>query len=247
MSLYLGSSYISDIAVTNPIALKSGVLRPDAELIQSYSYDKYIATDEGLEIPTYTTSSTTLKASANLTPTVAIDYDNYDYCLLERFLAIPEYNVTSKAKGRVEYWLSSTFYELNVIQSNNFIALVDNTTKLTSRSVIFAGMSLSRLFYWSSASAVAIYNSAAYGVAETATAPSVSSGVMTVKSPALIIRGHATYFSSTYFDALTDIRYQYVIDVYRAPKDNLNRNSWNTTQQTEDIITCVNSTTHTLV
>ena len=47
MSLYLGSSYISDIAVTNPIALKSGVLRPDAELIQSYSYDKYIATDEG--------------------------------------------------------------------------------------------------------------------------------------------------------------------------------------------------------
>ena len=34
-------------------SLKYGVLRPDAELVKSYTYDKYIHADEGVTMPAY--------------------------------------------------------------------------------------------------------------------------------------------------------------------------------------------------
>ena len=60
------------------------------------------------------------------------------------------------------------------------------------------------------------------------------------------IRGHTTYFTSTYMNAVTDIRYQYVIEVYRAPKNHLNIDGWGSTQNLQHVLECVNSTTHKL-
>ena len=70
--------------------LKMGVLRPDAEIVQTYSYDKYIVADEGITIPSYTTTQTALLASSNLSPTVSMDLTNYDYYVLTRTLTIPQ-------------------------------------------------------------------------------------------------------------------------------------------------------------
>lgn len=69
---------------------------------------------------------------------------------------------------------------------------------------------------------------------------------MTVKSPVLGVRGHTTYFTNTYMNALTDIRYQYVIDVYRAPLGELNIDGWEQDQALQHILDCINADGHNL-
>lgn len=228
--------------------LKMGVIRPDATLVQSYTYDKQLIADEVLEeLPAYTTTDTTLVASAALSTTVTLDYATYNYYVLQRFLTIPSYSVTSKAKGRVEYHVSSRMYEITEIPANTFVALVNGTTKYTSRSVTTSDLGVfHRLLYWKDSSSITPYSTSTYGPYQTVVAPVINSGVLTINSPKFGIRGHTTYFTSTYFNALTDIRYQYVIEVYRATKGNLNLDGWNHTTQLAHVLDCVNSTNHKL-
>lgn len=232
---------------STPQPLTMGTIRPDATLVQSYTYDKWLIADEVLEsLPSYTTTSTTMVASSALTPTVTLDYATYDYFVLERFFTYPTYSVTSKAKGRVEYHVLSRAYEIAEVPGNNFIAFLDGTTKYASRTVTTAdGGAFQRLLYWSSATAVTPYSTGSYGTIQAAVAPTVSSGVLTINSPNFNIRGNTTYFTSTYFNALTDIRYQYKIEVYKVPKTNT-VNGWTHTSQAAYILSCVNSSTRKL-
>ena len=238
---------IIDINGTPSVAtLNPWVMRPDAEKVYTLSYDKYIVADEGVTYPAYTTTSTTLKASQTISPTVARDPANYNYYVAERALSIPEYSVTTKAKGRVEYSFASAFYEIVDYPANTISALLNNT-KVTSLSYsIFAAGNNVGLVYWSSGTALARYASAAYGVAQTITAPTCTASAITIKTPALITRGHTTYFTNTYMNAVTDVRYQYIIEVYRAPKDHLNFNGWGLFNMSDHIMDCVHSSTHTL-
>ena len=232
------STLVGQIATGAPLKLYA--IRPDAELIQTYSYDKLINEDESVTIPSYTTTATILKASEALSPTITLDYTNYNYYLAVRTLSIPAYSVTTKASGRFEYRFSSGMYEIVEIPADSFATLIDNTEKITSRTVAAFAYSMNRVLYWSSGTAIKVA-SASYGVYQTAQAPTISSGVMTVLSPTLNIRGSATYLTSTYMDAITDIRYQYIIDVYRAPKSNLNIDGWGLEQQALHILDCVNN------
>jgi hypothetical protein len=84
-----------------------------------------LVADDGIELPAYSTSAKTLLAAANLTPTISIDLDEYDYFISTKILTIPEYNVTTLAKGRQEYSLSVYNYELIHIPINTFNALID--------------------------------------------------------------------------------------------------------------------------
>ena len=235
-------------AITNIPAdiAKPFVIRSDASIIQTYTYDQYIVEDENIketitDFPTYSTTSITLKASENLTPTVTLDLTTYDYYITERFLTIPIYSVTTKAKGRQEFSFSSALYEICDIEPSTIKTLVDGKL-YTSRSTNMIGSSFSnRTFYWSSGSAVALYSTTSYGALLNVVAPTISSDVLTVKSPTFIIRGSTSYLSSTYYNAITDIRFQYIINVYRAPKNNLNQDGWGNTQQIAKIIDCVNS------
>lgn len=221
------------------------VLRPDAELIEQYTYDKYIVQDEGVTLSSYSTTAKTLKASETLDE-LTVDTANYDYYLVKRMLTIPEYSIETKAKGRSEFAFNSYLYELAKVPANTVATLIDPTKKVTTNTYTTAAMSAYRLLYWSSASAVALYSTAAYGTYQTAAAPTLSGSTWIIKSPAFGIRGHATYFTSTYYNALTDIRYQYAIDVYRAPKNNLNVDGWTMEQNVLKIIDCVNTDEHTL-
>ena len=83
-------------------------------------------------------------------------------------------------------------------------------------------------------------------IAQVVAAPAISSNTLTVKAPSISLRGHATYFTSTFYNALTDIRRQYVIEVYRAPKNNLNVDGWDCSQQLNHIVSCVNTINHKL-
>ncbi len=221
-------------------------IRPDAELIQTYTSDQYAVADLGLTIPSYTTTAQTLKAAANLSPTVSVDLTNYRYIAVERFLTIPEYSVDTKGKGRQEYLWCNYIYEITRSQANEFPTIIDPTKKITTVQNMWSTSYLYRHLYWTSSSAITLYGSNAYGGYQTPSSPSISGSTMTVKAPALGVRGHASYFTNTYMNALTDIRYQYVIDVYRAPLDNLNVDGWEQDQMLQHMIGCINSDGHKL-
>lgn len=229
---------IGDIQ-TGVVTLKPHVLRPDAELIETYSDDQWLVEDAGIELPAYSTTAKTLKASANLTPTIKMDYTAYDYYVVERTLAIPAYSADTKAKGRNEFFASGYLYEIIDIPANSFVA--DGGKAITSRTVAAAGQGLVRMLYWSSATAIALYTATTYGIAMGVTAPEISSGVLKIKSPTWLIRGNTTYLTSAMWALLTDIRFQYVIEVYRAPKANLNIDGWGTTQNYLHILGCKNA------
>ena len=242
-----GYDGLDTVSITvDPISLTPYAIRPDAELIQTYTFDQYAVSDLGLTIPAYVTSAQSLKASANLSPTISIDLVNYKYIVAERFLTIPQYSVTTKGKGRQEYTWCDYYYEIARADANVFPTIIDSSKKITSAQNFVATNSLYRLLYWTSSSAIALYATNTYGAYQTPTAPSVSSTVLTVKSPVLGIRGSTTYFTSTYMNAVTDIRYQYVIDVYRVPADSLNIVGWEQDQMLQHMIDCINTTDHKL-
>lgn len=247
MSVYLGDTKVGVSHIIKQPASTELVpiaLRPDAEIIQRYEADEYVKADLGIEIPAYSTSAKTLVNVIMLPTTVTVDMNNYSYLIAERFLTIPEYSVETLAKGREEYQFSSYTYEIGDIEPNSMHSLIGNKT-ITTRNITYLARALVRSIYWSSASAIAIHNYT-YGVMQVAAAPTISNNTLTIYAPSITLRGNTTYFTSTFYNALTDIRRQYVIEVYRAPKNNLNVNGWDCSQQSNHIVSCVNTTNHKL-
>lgn len=236
------------------VTFKMGVLRPDADLIQTWSDDYYVHADKEVTIPAYSTSATTLVAAAAQTKTATLTNADYRYYVLERFLTIPEYSITTKGKGREEYTYSSILYEIVNIPANTFKALVSDTY-YTSRNVgVFTVGNHTRELYWSSGTALALYTATSYGVAQVVTAPAISSGsaaspTLTITAPSCTIRGHTTYFTTTYYSALTDIRCQWKAELYRIPLStagNYGLDDWGLSSQSFHIIECANTLTHNL-
>ncbi len=250
------TAYISTGKVEGTLALQMGVVRPDAELVATLSSDVSWVDDLELTIPAYTTTSTTLLAASEMTPTVTLtDLDNYNYYVLERALTIPTYNSTvgdSKAKGRQEYQFCSAAYEIVSFPPDTFLSLDGGKSYATRSTTVYSAGNCVRLVYWSTASAIAAYASAAYGCTTTMTAPAVSSGSalspnLTIKFPAIVIRGHSTYFSSTYMNGTTDARTQFIAKVYRVPKgSDYGIDGWGLRSQAYHILDCVETTNHNL-
>ena len=241
-------------AITNlpggATVLKRGVLRPDATLVTSYTYDKMLKEDESIDPIAYTTTSTTLIAAESLTPTVTCDFTNYDYFVLIRMATIPEYSVTTKGKGRQEYAINGAMYEITHTPASTMHALIDTTKYNTNvANVVYSGGNFVREVYYSNNTTLTYYGSAGYGYNQTVTAPALSSATgstLTLKSPAFIARGHTTYFTTTYMSAVTDVRYQYIIEVWKAPKANLNLDGWGLTTQWLKMCEDIQSNTHKL-
>jgi len=227
--------------------LKPIVFKPTATLLQTYSYDKNIVSGEGKTWPGYTTSSTVLLASAAQATTITVDLANYTYLVVERMLSIPTYSVSTVAKGRCEYNISVATYELTTAYSGELHALINTSlaTTANTNSVVSTG-TFSREIYYSSGTALAAYSTATYGCYQTVTAPTLSSSTLTINSPALGTRGHTTYFTSTYMNAVSDVRYQWVIEVWRCPKTNDSLNGWATRNNFTQVVSCVDSATHKL-
>ena len=239
---------------TGIIDLKMGVIRPDAEKIATFSKDVSWVDDLELTIPSYTTTSTTLLAASNMTPTVTLtSIDSYNYYILERALTIPEYDAgTGYGKGRQEYQFCSALYEVISFPANTFTTL-DKAKKYTTRqSVVTSGGNCPRLVYWSSGTAITCYASAAYGCTTTITAPVLSSAsaaspVLTIKFPAIVIRGNTTYYTQTYMNATADARTQFIAEVYKIPKNSTwGINGWGMKSQADYILDCIDTTNHTL-
>lgn len=233
-------SAIDAIPAGGAITLLLGAVRPDAELIESFAYDKRIHSDEGVSIPTYSTSFLVLKSPGRL-KRITINPNLYDYFVTGRYLSIPEYSTNDIAKGRLEYSFTTFIDEIS--DEGNYSALID-PTKYTTKGVTTSSSNLSTTIYW--ASSTGLSWSSADGVYQDPGMVTAGSDYLSIDSPYLRIHGHSSRFAETFYNALTDIRYQYIIDVFRAPKGNLTYDGWSIQQLKANIKSCVESASHKL-
>lgn len=195
-------------------SVKMGVLRPDAELVQRWTYDRYLVQDEDIAIPSYSTSAQTMVGTTNL-QTFAPDYDTYDYEVLQRYLAIPTYATESTASYRQCYYFGTSVHEIVEIPSQT---ITWGSGTINSARVDVKSSPQYWSVYWYNDFLQA--NAQQYGAYFATYAPTVATttgGNITVRSPALMLRGGAS-FPQGQWDDLTDVRYQYVLELYRTAK-----------------------------
>lgn len=227
--------------------LKPYVIRPDAELVKTWSYDTKLS-DESINVPTWSTSAVTVRATEAMSGTYTVDTTNYDYYVMERFLTIPTYNIATLGKGRIDYHMGSCGFELVTFPVDTIYSLDKSKAYTTQTRAFYATGAYYRSVYWSSATAITAYSTSAYSTSQIVQAPSISSGgAITCNTPTWSMRGSTSYFTQTYWEAITNIRYQFIAEVYRAPKGNLNLNGWGIYNQAGHIFdNAVNNTNHTL-
>ena len=219
--------------------------RPDAELVQSWTYDKLIVEDEEKTIPAYATSAASLLASASLTPKPELDPSTYAYTILFRGLSYPIYNTTATSKGRCEYVISTSIFELRHFPAGTFTSLANSARTSQVFSTSYCAQTSQNIIIYYSTSTTLSCMQGTYGVYQTLDGPTFSSNVMTVKSPTLYIRGNTSYMNSTNWGYITDIRYQYVIELWRAPLSSAVK-GWQHVSQIYRGRDCVNTNSHTL-
>lgn len=219
--------------------LKRYIQRGDAERIQRYQADELWVTDLGKTKPKYSTTAATMQTGANLSPTITTDLANYNYYVMMRGIALPVYD-NAVAKGRTDYDISCYNYEVNT-QPANTIYSADGTKAYASRHTVVQSLgSVGRTVYWSSATAIALLTNITYGWYITAQAPTYASSVLTIKAPNYGCRAHTTYCTSANWSHMTDIRFQWVIDVYRAAKGH-GSDGWMLQNMTDDCYTDIHN------
>ena len=218
--------------------MKYGVVRPDATLAHVFEFDKLLVQDMGETLPTYSTTSRTLRTGTALAA-VSVDFETYNYFVVEKALSYPVYSDNVAVKGRQEWTSSVQCYEIFNIPANTAKALSQNKTCATMISAIFSVGNSHRELYWSSTTALSIYSGTGYGTAQTFTAPSTSSNTINATSPTFIVRGSNTYFTQTAWNKMTDIRYQYRIEIWRVPIANVQ--GWHLTSGIQGILVDINN------
>lgn len=243
------TNYASAEITTNVPQIKRGVLRPDAELVESWGYDKLWIEDEHGTLPAYSTSAVTLKASEALTVNHQWNLDDYKYIVLVRCLVIPIYNVSTIARGRVEWSASNGAYELVSIDANTIPSLLEPDKFISSRNLawVSSGGAVYRMpYYANSLGQFSMYSATSYGIWCSLVAPSYGSGQLGINSPSLILRCQPNVFDQPFYEALDDIRFQWKIELWREPIGSLNYDGWTAYQEFEHIVDCLDSPTHKL-
>lgn len=223
-------------------AIKMGVLRPDAELWQRFTCDRWAVADDGVEIPAYTTSSKTLKAQKTIATITDLDTDEYSYYVLCRGLTIPKY-VSGTAAGAAEpiYHAFSNNYELNVTDAQ---AIAPSGIQYGAGAYVttFTGSAAICVYRLSATACKASFGfNSSYGCYQTGGAPSLSGTRFVINSPTLGIRGETSIFKQAYWDALEDIRYQYAVEVYRAPNGGEYFDGFNVQSHLAHTLSCATS------
>ncbi len=217
-------------------APKMGVLRPDAELWKSWTYDKWLVADEGITIPAYTTSVTTLKAKSTI-ETVALDIENYDYRMISRLLTSPAYNDASKSSGKQYYAICSGISDVFQIDRN---VINDGTSFSGGMSPDTSNRGNNIITYWYSNGDL-LYLTSNYGFYQQISYPLISGSNLIVSSPAFNARGNSSILSSAWWSRITDVRFQYVIELYRVQKGGPYFDGFDGKSQTMRAIECAQS------
>ena len=239
------SGFVSAINNIHSETVKQIAIRPDAELWKSWTYDKRIVADEGITIPAYQTTTVTLKSSEQIDE-VTEDAANYKYFLTFRTLVIPEYNTDEISRGRYEWSSMVGAYEFTFTPMAELHPLVDGEYTIATNSASVQGGVSYRSLYFTSSTGISIYATTAYGIWTTAVSPTYAVGKIKVNSPNFTMRAQANIFDQLYYEALDDIRFQYVYELWRVPIGSLQYDGWSNQQLIGKTLDCLYSTDHKL-
>ena len=219
------------------------VIRPDAELVQSYSYDKLAVQDLSFTIPAYSTTATTIVTSENLDGEI-IDFANYDYFVYMTALAYPIKSTTVHAAGALEYAFYNydcMFYNVPVGKAKSFDGTISNTSHYEGFTYnVFGG-----IVYDSSASVVKMSTtnsttSMSAGIFPYGGGPALTSSYkLTITTPQFRMSGSSSYFNQSDWDRVTDIRMQYKIAVYRVARSGNKLDGWSNNMTNENLFSCI--------
>ena len=228
--------------------IKFPVIRPDAELVQRWSVDHLLVADDGVTLPAAPTAAKADLVASESLPDVTTDITNYKYYVSQRAIAYPIYSSSEIGRGRFEYSISESCMEALSFDSGEFVALVDSEKSYANGLYAFVGASQYRGVYFTSASgAMSVYTSATYGLYVVLNTPSVTSSAIRLLTPTLSVRCQANIYDEPFWNLTTDIRYQYIMEVWRVPRGtDQDMDGWSNTMQMERSLGCVLSQSRTL-
>ena len=201
----------------------------NCELVNRVYQVSYSPSNTGFASWTPSTTATSIQASITLSPTVAIDLENYDYYIKWTFdanVVYPENTTLVAAPVRIIEHL----YQ-GIFKGSNTIAQLNNSEMTTNRcyTMYTAGMT----DYYTTKQAHTIAYSASYGFYISAVAATFSNATsntpnMTIKTPAINTRCNSTYMSTNsagYIDQ-NNSELKLVGDLYRVSKGGAMSQIW---------------------
>ena len=194
-------------------AIIPGALRPDAELVQSWTYDKLAVADLGLTLPEYSTSRTNIVNGGTLA-TVTPDHANYFYLLTSEHLIWPIYTSNARANAKPVYFYRVQTKESCIYPPGTFVAPDGTSNNATRTSGTVSGSDAVYVYYTSSA--LAHYSTG--GVMTASTSDTITESAIKIYTPYFYVQGSTTYFNSAAWAQMTDLRMQYAIRLYRLPR-----------------------------
>lgn len=257
-SLSFPSGFVSAINNIQP-TLTRGTLRPDATLFKEYSQDYYVVADKGVTLPAYTTSTATLVSADDVENLDILDND-YDIAVTYRSLLYPIYNTSSKDIGRVEYYSQICMTE--VLKNIRGWKTLDGQI-LTLHDDSVWGLNTKAtavLVYWSSSSQLSM----TFNATGTSSASAIANGIyessfstqlvnwgdslqkISISYPAVRMKGYQYRFTETFWNAVTDVRVQQKIQVWKSPRGNMNLDGWELQTLLFSVRDDATSSTHTL-
>ena len=192
-----------------------GALRPDAELFNTVTYDKYLVDDLGVTIPAYSTTASTILAASTIGESITFDNTQYSIVNVKKILVTPEYSDATIGKGRQIFWSYFGLEEYLVVNPDIIRSNLRSGRLNIYGNYLGAYNDTSRAVFDSSGSGGIYITSCTSQLTGNSQSSSIT---LDFYHGAISIKGHATYLNQTYWDYLTDIRFQFVIKSYRIPR-----------------------------
>ncbi|MBP5597720.1 MAG: hypothetical protein J6Y02_20280 [Pseudobutyrivibrio sp.] len=236
----------ADVSIMPSVTPIMGALRSDAVLVQRWTDDKLFVTDLSGTIPAYTTSSTSIRSSGALTYSGGggSPVTDYSYYLVYRSLNTPVYNSDTIRAAKPIYDILCGVIEYVIFPAN--IMGPTGTTHSTYSSAV--QYQHHRLVYYSGTTGSVTATTSNYGpYSSMTTSPSsqnTTTAEITISLPTIYLRGSSSYFGQTSWEEMTDLRMQYVFELYKAPISNLR--GWSVGSLYEHTLDCAKSSTGTL-
>jgi len=204
-------------------SIKEIVIRPDAELAKLWSGDDLLVEDLQRTLPAYSTTAKSALSSASLATTYTMDW-SYDWLCVEKCLVYPIYTTQEWAIAKPVYHITIKIQEIINVPAGTITC--DGKSLSGDLKSTMSGTYYLYVYRQTNAALSTLTGSGAtYGAYATGLSSSYSYDTFTAKAPGVSMRGSGSYFSSSVWSTVTDVRRQYRVELYRAPR-NLSYDGW---------------------
>lgn len=202
--------------------------RPDATLVKTWKVDRKVVADDHVTLPAYSTNAQTLVEPENLEAATTDPASGYCYFLAYRGVVMPIYNTDVQVQGRQEYTIFVGSLEQIYNPSNTFPAINGSGKFVATAPAATAAWNNQhyRHIYWNSTTNLSVYNAGSYGATISFSSPTVATASIIPVSPTIGVRGQMTYMKADVYETITDIRYQYIIEMWRVKRPNIGLNGF---------------------